>query len=170
MREWLTRLRDWIRRDRLDAELDEELRFHRARLEQDAIAAGATAAEARDAARRRLGSPLRVKAAARARWSVPWMERLGQDLRHAARGLRRAPGFTTAVVLTLGLGIGANAAMFAVVDRLMLRPFPYLRDPASVHRVYLQVTTRERRLTQTEFPYTRYLDLVRGSTAFRRPL
>ena len=59
-----------------------------------------------------------------------------QDVRHALRGLRRSPGFAATVIITLALGIGANAAMFDVVDRLMFRPLAYLRDPATVHRVY----------------------------------
>jgi putative ABC transport system permease protein len=89
-----------------------------------------------------------------------------QDLRYALRGLARSPGFTLAVMLTLGLGIGANAATFGVIDRLMFRPFPYLRNPAQVNRVYLQTTSRGRLNTLVQFPYTRYLDLKRWSSAF----
>jgi hypothetical protein len=69
-------------------------------------------------------------------------------------------------VLTLGLGIGANAAMFGVIDRLMFRPFPYLRDPGTVHRVYLVRTDRERRVTTFWTEYTRYLDLRKFTTSF----
>jgi len=94
------------------------------------------------------------------------IQALWQDLRHAARALRRSPGFTTAVALTLGLGVGANAAMFGVVDRLMFRPFPYLRDPGTVHRVYLQTTADGRTVTKREVPYTRWLDLRRWTTSF----
>jgi len=89
-----------------------------------------------------------------------------QDLRYALRGLRRAPGFTLAVMATLGLGIGANVAMFNVTDRLMFRPFPMLRDPSSVNRVYLQTTVRGRTSTQSIMPYARYLDLRRETTSF----
>ena len=88
-----------------------------------------------------------------------------QDLRYAVRGLRRSPGFSIAVILTFGLGIGANAAMFGVIDRLMLRPFPYLRDPGQVHRVYLVRRDRERTVTTHWTEYTRYLDLTRHSKA-----
>jgi hypothetical protein len=88
-------------------------------------------------------------------------EEITQDLRHAFRGLARAPGFAAAVILTLGLGIGANAAMFGVVDRLMFRPFPLMRDPARVHRVYLQTMSRGTLRTKSVFPYTAYLDLAR---------
>jgi predicted permease len=166
MREWLARLRDWLRRDRLDRELTEELRFHREELERDARADGAGADEARYAARRRLGNPTRVTEESRDRWSWPWLDHLMKDVRYALRGLRRSPGFTTTVVLTLGLGIGANAAMFGVIDRLMFRPFPYLRDPASVHRIYLQTTSRGRVFTNFTIPYTRYLDLKRTTSSF----
>src|SRR5438309_3523090 len=76
------------------------------------------------------------------------------------------PAFTATVIATLALGVGANAAMFGVVDRLMFRPFPYLKDPTSVHRVYLQVTSCGRVSTNTVFPFTRYLDLERSTSSF----
>ena len=94
------------------------------------------------------------------------LEILSQDLRYTLRGLRRAPGFTAAVIVTLGLGIGANAAMFGVIDRLMFRPYPYLRDPASVQRLYLQGTYQRGRLTTIGMPYTRYLDFRKFTTSF----
>jgi predicted permease len=165
MREWLARLRDWLRRDQLDAELTEELRFHQELLSRDA-APGVTPGDAARQASRRLGNPLRIREDSRERWSWPWLDSFFQDLRHAFRGLRRSPGFTATVVLTLGLGIGANAAMFGVIDRLMFRPFPYLRDPAGVHRVYLQTTSRGRVFTNVTIPYTRYLDLKRATSSF----
>ena len=164
MREWLARLLDWGRRDRLDRELSDELQFHREHLERDARAAGTP--DAREAARRQLGNVTRVQEDARDRWSIPWLDNLQQDVRYAFRGLRRSPGFTAAVVVTLGLGIGANAAMFNVIDQLMLRPFAYLRDPARVRRVYLRTPGRDRLLTNESFPYTRYLDLRQWTTSF----
>jgi len=94
------------------------------------------------------------------------LDHLQQDMRHALRGIRRSPGFVTAVVLTLALGIGANAAMFNVIDGLMFRPYPFLRDRSSVQRVYLRVPGRERFLTRESFPYARYLDLTRWTTSF----
>ena len=164
MRELIARLRDWLRRDKLDAELSDELRFHSEMLSRDAHASGYDPADARYAARRRLGNSTAIHEATRDTWSVAWLDHFQQDARYALRGLRRNPGFTAAVVVTLGLGIGANAAMFNVIDQLMFRPYPYLRDPGSVHRVYLQTSNRGRVSTNAVFPFTRYLDLQRWST------
>ena len=88
------------------------------------------------------------------------------DIRYALRNLRRSPAFTAAVVITLGLGIGANTAMFGVVDWLMFRPYPYLRDPGTVHRVYLRWTMRGELRTQAHTEYARYLDIARSTTSF----
>lgn len=94
------------------------------------------------------------------------LETLRQDASHALRALRRSPGFTATVILTLGLGIGANTAMFGIIDRLMFRPFAYLRDPAAVHRVYVQSTFRDERFTSGVSQYTTYLDLQRRTSSF----
>jgi len=166
MREWLARIVDWFRRDRLDAELGEELAFHHTQLERDARANGGDFLEAHWAARRRLGNVTRVREESRDRWSVPWFDHLQQDVRYAIRGLRRSPGFALSAIVTLGLGIGANAAMFGVIDRLMLRPHAYLRDAGRVHRVYLQYKEQDREVTRESLEYTRYLDLRRWTTSF----
>src|SRR5688500_16022070 len=168
MREWLTRLLDWFRRDELDRELAEELRFHRQQLERDAVAEGADTGEARSIAARRLGNVTIAREAARERWSIPSLDQFQQDLRYTLRGLRRSPGFTATVIITLGLGIGANAAMFNVVDRLMFRPLAYLRDPATVHRIYWQWEEPSRTATTVSTQYARYLDLQRWTTSFEQ--
>jgi putative ABC transport system permease protein len=98
-------------------------------------------------------------------WSMRWLDIVVHEVRYALRGFRRAPGFTAVVILTLSLGIGANVAIFSVTDRLMFRPFPYLRDPTTVHRVYLQTTIRGHARAQSTYPYARYLDLERGTTS-----
>jgi predicted permease len=96
----------------------------------------------------------------------PWFETVLQDTKYALRGLRRSPAFTATVILTLGLGIGANTAMFGIIDRLMFRPFPYLRDQGAVHRVYLQDWNRGKMYTGGVSRYTRYLDIRNFTTSF----
>ncbi|HTL05973.1 MAG TPA: ADOP family duplicated permease, partial [Gemmatimonadales bacterium] len=89
-----------------------------------------------------------------------------QDLRYALRGLRRQPAFSLAVVLTLGLGLGVNAAMFGIVDRLLLRAPSYLDAPDRVHRVYLVRTFDGKENFGGWFQYTRFKDIERWSSKF----
>jgi putative ABC transport system permease protein len=95
-----------------------------------------------------------------------FLDGLAQDLRYTIRGLRKSPAFATTVILTLGLGIGANVAMFGVVDRLMFRPFAYLKDPGTAHRVYLQYLVLGVLRTDPGHEYTRYVDLKKWTTSF----
>src|SRR6185503_3804991 len=91
---------------------------------------------------------------------------LWQDVKYAVRGLRKKPGFTIAVVLTLALGIGANAAMFGIVDRLLFRAPSFMKDPDRVNRVYLVRTFDGKENYGGWFQYTRFKDLERWSTSF----
>jgi len=163
-REIIGRLKAWLRRDELDRQLAEDVQSHLDLLARDLAHDGRSIDDARVAARRQLGNITRLREESRDAWGFPAIEAVVQDARYAARGLRRAPGFTITVVITLALGIGANAAMFGVVDRLMFRPFPYMRDPASVRRVYIQTTYRGQVGTSATFPYRRYLDLSRANS------
>jgi putative ABC transport system permease protein len=96
------------------------------------------------------------------RWEPLW-----HDVRYAARGLRRKPAFTAAVVITLGLGIGANATMFSIVDRLLFRPPAYVHAPDRVHRVNLVVTTeRDGDFIAGNMSYKRYVELTEWTRAF----
>lgn len=94
------------------------------------------------------------------------LESIWQDIRYAVRGLKQKPGFTLAVVATLGLGIGANAAMFGITDRLLFRPPSFMKDPDQVHRVYLVRTFDGKENFQSYFQYTRYNDLRQWTTSF----
>jgi predicted permease len=97
-----------------------------------------------------------------------WWDVLLRDLRYALRGLRARPGFAAAVVLTLALGIGANAAIFSVVDRLLFRPPPMLSDPALTHRIYTSSTYRGEEFINGGIQYARYLDFTKWTKSFAR--
>jgi putative ABC transport system permease protein len=145
LREIALRLSAWVRRDCLTRELADEMRSHVEFLARDLEHEGMSREDALRAAQRQLGNATSHREASRDSWGFPTVDAILQDLRYAVRGLVRSPGFTATVVITLGLGIGANAAMFAVIDRLMFRPFPHMREPAQVHSVYFQVSTSGRR-------------------------
>ena len=166
MREWLARLVDWFRRDRLETELREELDFHRRQIEGEAAGDGAGADEARRIAARRLGNVTKATEEARDRWSIPSLEAVQQDTRYALRGLVRTPAFTATVAITLALGTGANVAIFDAIDRLMFRPLALLRDPGTVHRVYFEHVDRGRVNTSWWLPFGRYHDLRNWTNAF----
>src|SRR5688572_29313163 len=121
---WL-KLRTLFRGEQVDRELDEEIRYHVERKTELLIAQGMPPADARYAALRAFGGvELRKDACrdARGPWASIWLERLSQDMRHGVRMLTKNPGFTLIAVLSIAIGVGANAAMFSVADGLILRP------------------------------------------------
>ncbi len=155
----LRKIRALFRREKLDAEMTEEMRLHLEQRTRENIASGLSPEEARYTALRKFGGVEQAKEIARDQRGWRWMDETVDDLRFGVRMLWKTPGFTIAAVLTLALGIGVNAALFAVYDIATLRPLPS-REPDEL------VDIRGTSGVDTRFSYPDYLDYCAGTQAF----
>lgn len=131
---WL-RVRALATRRKLDRDLDDEVSFHLAMRRQKLENAGLPPEEASAVALRRFGNPALLREAARSLWSFAWIDALVRDLRYACRGIARYPAFTSIAIVTLAFGIGANTAVFSILNAILLRAMPY-RNPGQIYAIH----------------------------------
>ncbi|MBZ5514175.1 MAG: ABC transporter permease [Acidobacteriia bacterium] len=157
----MTRLRALFAKNQVERELDDELRFHLEKQIEVNVAAGMRPEEARTAALRSFGGVEQVKEECREAWGLRFIEILIQDVRYGLRMLAKNPGFTAVAVLTLALGIGANTAIFSVVNGVLLRPLPY-PEPDRLVRIY----ERSAQFNVMSVAYPNFLDWERTNRSF----
>jgi putative ABC transport system permease protein len=125
----------YCRRSSFDRDLEEEVRFHLEMKTEEKLSSGMAPEEAAAAARREFGNQILLQEVSREMWRFSLVETLGQDLLYGLRTMLKRPGFTLAAVLSLALGIGANTAVFSVINAILVRSLPY-REPQSLILVW----------------------------------
>jgi predicted permease len=169
MREWLTRLWGTVRPGRRDADLEEELRLHLDLAIEEEERRAPKGGNAQRAAVLRVGAISQTMEAFRDQRGLPWLDDLSRDARYGLRGFRRNPTFAAVSVLTLALAIGANTAIFSVIEAVMLRTLP-LQSPGDVF--FVANGTAERPRLGSNYPYFERVralgDVFSGVTAYTR--
>jgi len=162
MREWCKRVAGMFRKERRDAELAEELAAHLELLAEQNMERGMTTEEARRAARIALGGGEQIKEAVREQRGLPFVESLVADVRFGLRTLGKNPGFTCVAILTLALGIGANTAIFTLIDAVMLRMLPVSNPQELVSLNIADVPSYPRSIdgnSNTAFPFPAFREM-----------
>ena len=164
------RLRALFRRRAVEDELDAELRFHFEKQVEQFLASGDSPPEARRRAALLFGGLQQMKEDCRDARGLGWFEIVRQDLRYGLRGLRRNPGFTTVAVLSLALGIGANAVVFSLLDQALLKSLPVSRPAELVvfRSPGPSPGMRRKSARGMSFSYPKYRDLRDQAAVFRK--
>lgn len=162
MRVFASRLLGSFRRRRFDAGIEEEFQSHLQMLAERFVSQGMTKAEARRAAKRQFGGVAQMEEELRERSRLAFLDSLWRDTRYGLRQIRRSPAFTAVAVLTLSLGIGANTAIFSVMDATLLRPLPY-ENPG---RLLMLWGTEPGRRPQMPFSSPNFLDFKERNRVF----
>jgi predicted permease len=154
---WLYTLRALFRRNAADRDMADEIAFHVERQAEKHKARGLGAREARRLALREFGGTTRWREEARQARGAGWLDLVEQDLRQTTRSLRRDPIFATTAIVTLALAIGANAAMFKIIDRMFVRGPEYVVDSERLVRLYVTRTTPAGKIVTSAWqPYALY--------------
>jgi putative ABC transport system permease protein len=163
LREWIHRLCGSLLPRRRDPDLEQELRQHMEMATEDARRRGLNPAESARAARLKAGGASQAMDAVRDQRGLPWLDDLTRDLRHGVRVLGRSPVFTVVTLLTLALGIGANTAIFTIVNGVLLRP---LGHPNAEQLMYLDAQSSVLGLTEGVVSAPEYLELRKTDRVF----
>ncbi len=156
------RIANLFRRERFDRGMNEEMRLHRELRERELREAGLTVDDARNEARRRFGNELKLREESRDMSGWNWLEGLVRDLQYGARMLRKNPGFTAVAVLTLALGIGANTAIFSVLESVLWKPLPFPDSDQLTSLQWIEKSGRE-----VGFSVPEYIELHAGNRSFQ---
>src|SRR5689334_1559829 len=163
LREWIHRLRGTLLPSRRDADPEEELRLHLAMAAEEARRRGLEPADAVRAARIEAGAGSQAMDALRDQRGLPGLDALGRDASHGLRSLRRTPVFTAVALLTLALGIGANTAIFSIVNGVILRPLDY---PKPAQLMFVTTEFPALGLTRNPLSVQEYLELRQINQSF----